>query len=134
MKKFTLLAGALLLFAASGMAQEKEPTKILLVPEADAGKTVAFTLEAMSVIEAKCLGCHSPSGKSDKAKEKMQWEKLQTLSGADAMAKLDEILEVLDKGEMPPAKMVEKYPNMKLTEEESAKLHKWAEAALAKLE
>jgi len=123
-----------MLFAASAMAQDKEPTQILLVPEADAGKTVSYSLDAMSVIQAKCLGCHSPSGKSDKAKEKLQWEKLQTMSGADAMAMLDEILEVLDKGEMPPVKLVEKYPNMKLTEDETAKLHKWAEATLAKME
>ena len=72
MKRFTLLAGALMLFAASAMAQDKEPTQILLVPEADAGKTVSYSLDAMSVIQAKCLGCHSPSGKSDKAKERFE--------------------------------------------------------------
>ncbi len=134
MKKLLLLAGALLFFAGAGMAQKKEPTKILLVAEADADRAVSFTLDAMSVIETKCLGCHSPSGKNDKAKEKFQWEKLQNMNAADAMAMLDELLEVLDEGEMPPAKMLEKYPNMKLTDEENTKLHQWAETALAKLE
>lgn len=134
MKRFTLLAGALLLFSTLATAQQKEPTKILLVAEADSARAISFTLAAMSVIETKCLGCHSPSSKNDKAKEKFQWEKIQNLKGAEAMAALDEVLEVLDKGEMPPAKMIERFPNMKLTEEETAKLHEWAEKALAKLE
>ena len=103
-----------------------EKTKVLL---ADSTQLLgAYPMDVMTLITNKCLGCHSPSGKSDKAKDKLQWVQLQYMDPADLVAKLDEVIEVLDEGEMPPAKMIEKYPNLKLTDDEVALLKGWAES------
>jgi len=126
-----LFAGFCLAGFNSAYAQ-KEETKVLLVSQNDTDQVLSFTMSAMQVIDAKCLGCHSPGGKSDKAKDKLMWEKLQKMDAADAVAKLDEIIEVLEEGEMPPKKMIEKYPSMKLSAEESATLTAWAEASMKK--
>ncbi len=103
-----------------------EKTKVLL---ADSTQLLgAYPMDVMTLITNKCLGCHSPSGKSDKAKDKLMWVKLQYMEPADLVGTLDEIIEVLDEGEMPPAKMIEKYPHLKLTDDEVALLKGWAES------
>ncbi|XOV91458.1 MAG: heme-binding domain-containing protein [Bacteroidota bacterium] len=106
--------------------QGPEKTKVLL---ADSTQQVgAYPMDVMTIITNKCLGCHSPSGRSDKAKEKLQWVQLQYMEPADLVAKLDEVQEVLEKGEMPPSRMLERFPNMKLTDDEVALLKEWAES------
>ena len=106
---------------------QKEEAKVLLVPQNDAEQVFAYPISVVNVINNKCLGCHSPSGRSDDAKEDLMWEKLQKMDPMDMIAKLDEIIEVLDEGKMPPKKIVEKYPSMKMTAEETAILKNWAE-------
>ena len=110
----------------SAQRQGPEKTKVLL---ADSTQQVgAYPMDVMTIITNKCLGCHSPSGRSDKAKEKLMWVQLQYMEPADLVAKMDEIQEVLEKGEMPPARMLERMPNMKLTDDEVALLKEWAES------
>ncbi|CAN0290257.1 unnamed protein product, partial [Chrysoparadoxa australica] len=105
MKKllFTLCFALVISFySQDALAQRQGPekTKVLL---ADSTQQLgAYPMDVMTLITNKCLGCHSPSGKSDKAKDKLQWVELQYMEPADLVAKLDEVLEVLDKGEMPP--------------------------------
>ncbi len=115
------------LYTQEALAQEgPEKTKVLL---ADSTQLLgAYPMDVMTLITNKCLGCHSPSGKSDKAKDKLQWVQLQYMEPADLVAKLDEILEVLEEGKMPPSKVVEKYPHLKLTDDEVALLKDWAES------
>ncbi len=133
MIRFSLFLLAILIF--SGVkAQDKEPTPVLLVAMADSSRAVSYHLEMLSVVTNKCLGCHSPAGRSDDAKEALMWEKLQNMGKVDAYATLDEILEVLEEGSMPPEKIVAKYPHLKLSEEETEILTRWAETTLAKLE
>lgn len=125
----------MLAFALASHAQQKAKTQFLLVPMSDSvSQVISYDMDVMKVIDSKCLGCHSPKGKSDKARKALIWENLQTLSGADAYAKLDEMMEVIEEGSMPPKKMIEKYPGLKLTEEETAALKEWTESMLAKLE
>lgn len=130
--KNTLLLLSLLVAFASQAQQQK--TKVVLVPESDTQQVIAFTTDVIGIIDAKCLGCHSPSARNEKSKEALQWEQLQTLKGTDAYAQLDAILEVLEEGAMPPAKVLERYPNMKLTEAESEALKSWANELLTQLE
>ena len=56
------------------------------------------------------------------------------MKGTDAYAALDEILEILEEGSMPPEKIVTKYPSMKLSEKETETLTAWAEGLLSKME
>ncbi len=131
MKKLLLASSivfAFCLFTQDVKAQKQGPekTKVLL---ADSTQQVgAYPMDVMTLITNKCLGCHSPSGRSDKAKKKLMWVQLQYMEPADLIAKLDEIAEVVEEGEMPPAKMIERFPNLKLTDDEVALLKDWAES------
>lgn len=124
-----LLTGFFFVGLNTAQAQKKE-ARVLLVPQDDTEQVLAYPISVMNVVNNKCLGCHSPSGKSDDAKEDLMWETLQDLSTEDMVAVLDEIVEVLEEGKMPPKKIVAKYPNMKLSDEESATLKEWAESTL----
>jgi uncharacterized membrane protein len=133
MKKFLMilsLVGLFVLLSENTQAQDKDGIKLVF---ADADSQLDYSLEAMTIINNKCYGCHSPSGRSDDAKEALLWMELQTNEQEDIIASLDEIVEVLEEGEMPPPKIVEKYPNMKMTDDEIATLKAWAESQLSVL-
>lgn len=119
---FTVLLGLLLWFQTPDESPE---------PQTDNG----FTIDAKvkPIIDAKCLGCHSPESKNEKAKEKLIWANLSTMDKKAAASALDEVVEVLEKNEMPPAKFLERYPDKKLTEKEVKSLKKWADKSASKL-
>ncbi len=93
----------------------------------EAPQNIAYPEDVMTVIEAKCMGCHKPDARNEKAREKLQWAQLTEMDVENLIGKLDAILEVLEEGTMPPEKMLEKYPDMKLTEAETKTLADWAE-------
>lgn len=95
--------------------------------------SIEYPEDVKKIIDNKCYKCHSDEGKSDDAKEALLWDKLPTLKKVDQIATLDDISEVLDEGKMPPEKVVEKYPNMKLTKAETKILLEWAESTAEKL-
>ena len=79
-----------------------------------------------AIVQGKCYGCHSASGKAEKAKAKLKWDDLASLPAADLKKKMESIGMVVEKGAMPPARMVENNPDMKLTDKETKALKKWA--------
>jgi len=93
-----------------------------------AGVSTEYPEAVKKVIDSKCLGCHSPEGRSEKAKEKLLWTDLLGLEKSVQVSKLDKIVEVLDKGEMPPKKMLEMHPEAKISEADSKILRDWAVA------
>lgn len=92
----------------------------------DSAIKVKFPKKVDSIIQNKCYGCHSPEGRSQKAKNKLNWDELTTLDMATQLQKVEAIQKVLREGTMPPKGMIEKNPDMKISDEESAKLEKWA--------
>ncbi len=68
------------------------------------GVSTEYPEAVKKVIDSKCLGCHSPEGKSEKAKEALNWTILMGLEKSVQISKLDKVIEVLDKGEKPPKK------------------------------
>lgn len=100
-------------------------------PQTDNGLTIDAKVKP--IIDAKCVGCHSADSKNEKAKEKLIWANLSTLDKKEAAAALDEVVEVLEKGKMPPAKFLERYPDKKLTEKEAKSLRKWADKTANKM-
>ena len=147
MKKFTLFASMMLLMASFAVAQGQgpgpgpggppqgppPPTKVVLAHTWDT-RPVAYTLDVLTVIDAKCLGCHNANARSNNAKRALQWEKLQEASAAEALATLDSIKRVVGANEMPPARMVERNPDAALTETEKSTLLAWIDEMVAKLE
>lgn len=122
-----------LFFCASSQVFAQKPEPKLVFASSDSEQVLSYSVAVMSIIDAKCFGCHQPGGRSEEAKKALTWEKLQSMEKADVVAVLDEIIEVLEKGEMPPKKMVEKYPGMKMSDEEVKTLKDWADATLNSL-
>jgi uncharacterized membrane protein len=96
-------------------------------------QNIVFPDEVMAIIENKCMGCHNPDSRNEKGKEKLQWAQLAKMETEDLISKLDAMLEVLENGEMPPAKMLERNPDKKLTDQETKLLQKWADENLDRL-
>lgn len=128
-----ILYFALIFMAMSSYSQDKPKPKMVFVKTSDSTQVLNYSLEVMQVIDSKCFGCHQPNARNEKARKALIWEDLQTMDESDLVAALDEIIEVLDEGEMPPKKLVEKYPNMKMSEDETTTLKTWAESKLNEL-
>ncbi len=118
------------LFALNSFAQN-EPNFTVTI--ADSSQVLSYPLDVISIIDAKCYGCHSPKARGEKSKNALMWVELQDMKAMDLVSKLDEISEVLEKGEMPPKKFLEKYPKMELTSAETEKLMMWARNVSTKL-
>ena len=100
-------------------------------PQTDNGFTIDAKIKP--ILDAKCVGCHSADSKNEKAKEKLIWANLSTMDKKAAASTLDEVVEVLEKGEMPPAKFLERFPDKKLTDKEAKSLKKWADKSASKM-
>lgn len=87
----------------------------------------AYPAEVKKVIDNKCFGCHSDQGKSKDAKDALLWDSLPNLSKSSQIATLDDIIKVLKDKKMPPEGAVKKYPEMKMSPEETTILQSWAE-------
>ena len=92
----------------------------------DPGIKVKFPKKVNTTIQDKCYGCHSPEGRSEKAKNKLLWDNLATMDFMAQRKAFASIEKVIQEGTMPPKGMVERNPDMKLTDREAAKLEKWA--------
>ena len=92
-----------------------------------------FPKKVKAIIDKSCYGCHSEKGRSDDAKEALRWDMMGEYDKGKLVSVMDEIIEVIEKEEMPPKKMVERKPEIKPTEKEYATLMKWAEKEADKL-
>lgn len=96
-------------------------------------QNLVFPDDVMAIIENKCMGCHNPDSKNEKGKEKLQWGQLAKMETEDLISKLDALLEVLEAGDMPPAKMLERNPDKKLSDQETLILQNWADGNIERL-
>jgi hypothetical protein len=85
-----------------------------------------------AAIDKSCFGCHNTAS-SGKAKEKLDFSTLNTLSKAVQIAKYRGISETIQKGMMPPKKFTDNNPDKKLTAEEIKLIPKWADKEIKKL-
>ena len=98
------------------------------VPVSQDQEGITFPENVQAIIDAKCMGCHKPDSRNTKAKEKLQWAAVAKMNKEEQEHLVDELFEVLEDGKMPPAKALERRPQMKLTDEETEILLAWAEA------
>ena len=87
-----------------------------------------YPAEVKKVIDTKCYGCHSDQGKSKDAKDALMWDSLPNLPKSSQIATLDDIIKVLKDKKMPPEGAIKKYPEMRLSPEETGILQSWAES------
>ncbi|WPZ09148.1 heme-binding domain-containing protein [Roseivirga spongicola] len=79
------------------------------------------------IVEVKCMNCHKPDARNEKAREKLQWVKVPEMNKEQQEDFIAEMFEVIEDGDMPPARMVERNPKMKLTDEENKAFMAWLE-------
>ena len=103
------------------------------VSESNTLEEYKFPKKVKAVIDKSCFGCHSEDGKSDDAKDALRWDKMNEYDKAKLVSVMDDIIEVVEKGEMPPKKFLEKKPEVKPSEKEYETLAKWADKEAEKL-
>ncbi len=118
-----LLILALVLFVR---ARHSEPVKYTKPGKQD---SITMPANVKAIVDNKCYGCHSIKGKSEEAKEDLMWDSIPLYDKDRQIAVLDDIGDMVAKGKMPPEKMVEMHPEMKLTADEVKLIRDWAETA-----
>jgi uncharacterized membrane protein len=124
MKKFftlPLMALAGLLFIR-GTADEKKSESDMTVKHG-----FEYPAPIKSIIDNKCYACHSIDGRSEEAKADLMWDSIPVYDKARQVAKLDEIIKVLEEGSMPPKQVVENNPDARISETDAKLLKQWAE-------
>jgi mono/diheme cytochrome c family protein len=101
--------------------------------EVSESNAVKIPKKVQEVLDKSCFGCHSESGKSDKAKDALRLDHLNEYDKTKLVSTLDEIIEVIEKKEMPPEKFLANKPEAKPTDEEYKILMDWAEKEADKL-
>lgn len=82
--------------------------------------------DVQAVIKGKCLGCHNIESRNDKAKEKLEFDRLDSLSMVEKIGKFKDIGKELNDNKMPPEKFLERFPDKALTADEKKILLDWA--------
>ena len=92
-----------------------------------------FPKEVNDIIQKKCFGCHNTESRNDKAKEKIEFDKLDSLSIVQKIGAFRHIEEVINKDEMPPERFLERFPDNKLTDDDKKALLSWTQTEMEKL-
>ena len=132
MKRFGILI-VISTFTVAVFIQMNLNKKKSVVRKYDLQEEYKFPKKVKAVIDKSCYGCHSEKGKSDDAKDALRWDIMGEYEKSKLVSVMDEIIEVVEKQEMPPKKMVEKKPDIKPTDKEYETLAKWAEKEADKL-
>ncbi|WP_420387296.1 heme-binding domain-containing protein [Roseivirga sp.] len=125
MKRFTLTL-SLVALAVLSVAFVSKPVEETSTP-LDQDSKIELPDNVKEIVEAKCINCHKPDARNEKAREKLQWVKVPDMNKEEQEHFVAEMFEVLEEGKMPPSRMVERFPNMKLTEDETKTLLAWVE-------
>lgn len=128
MKKLFTTSGALLVFALAFMSAASQQNDSAVGEISSMQEGITFPENIQTIIDAKCMGCHKPDARNEKAKEKLQWEKVAAMNTEEQAHLVAELFEILEEGKMPPPRMVERNPDMKLTDDETKQLLAWVEA------
>ena len=132
MKRFGVLF-VLAAFVIAVFIQMNISNKINAISESNTLEEYKLPKKVKAIVDKSCFGCHSEKGKSDDAKDALRWDKMQEYDKAKLVSIMDNIIEVVKKGEMPPEKMLKKKPELKPTEKEYQTLAKWADKEAEKL-
>ncbi len=124
----TILAVVVFAFAQLTTSKNKE-----IHHEAITYADPEFPEGVKAIIDKSCYGCHSEKGKNDDAKEALRWDLMGEYDKEKLVSIMDEIIEVIEKQEMPPEKFLERFPDNKPSDEQYATLKAWAEGEADKL-
>ena len=92
-----------------------------------------FPKEVNDIIQQKCFGCHNTDSRNEDAKKDLDLKTLSTLNKAGQIHAYREIIEVAEEGKMPPEKLLERFPDNALTDDDKKALLSWANSEMEKL-
>lgn len=84
-----------------------------------------FPEEIGTILKSSCLGCHNAEGRSEDAKNAVQFDIWDDYRVTKKIGILGKMGEVLEEGKMPPKKYLENNPDKKLSEEQQKLLLDW---------
>lgn len=96
-------------------------------------QTAMFPEHVSTILQTSCFDCHSDESGNFKAKSKLNLSKWNDLSNAKKVGKMENIAEVVKKGDMPPKKYLEKNPAATLSTEQVDAVTKWTTEETNKL-
>ena len=93
------------------------------------GNDAAFEIpgDVQTIIDNSCYDCHNSESSSTKGKMKLNFDKMPDMKTGKLVGKLGKISKAATKGNMPPEKFLAKYPDRKLSKDETEKLVSWAD-------
>jgi hypothetical protein len=92
-----------------------------------------FPQDVQKILETSCYDCHSDAASNAKAKMKLNFSKWGELADAKKVGKMENINEVVKKGDMPPGKYITNNPGAALSQEQKDLINKWVTEESAKL-
>ena len=84
-----------------------------------------FPEDVEKILQTSCYDCHTDAASNAKAKMKLNFSKWGELSDSKKVGKMENISEMIKKGDMPPGKYLEKYPDHALTPEQKSLIDTW---------
>jgi exonuclease VII small subunit len=117
---FLIIVSGLLISAFNSHKSTGNTEKV----EIKSGITIPDDIKG--ILDNSCWGCHNSESKNTKAKAKMKFDKLNDLKVSKQVSKLNKIVKEIEKGDMPPEKTLEKYPDMALSADSQIQLIEWA--------
>lgn len=79
-----------------------------------------------TIIDNSCFGCHNTDSRNEDAKKDLDFNTLGELTKMQQIKAYKEIVEILEKQEMPPKKFLERFPEKNISDEDRAVLIDWA--------
>jgi hypothetical protein len=124
---FALTAAILVTMAFTNASVKHNP----VTPQDQAASI--FPEDIAKVMETSCYDCHTDASSNTKAKLKLNFSKWGDLSAAKKVGKMEAINDEIKKGDMPPAKYIEKFPERALNADQKNLVDKWVADETEKL-
>ena len=94
---------------------------------------IEIPADVQSILDNSCYGCHNSDSKNLKGRKKLSFDKLNDLKTYKAIGKLTDVAESVTEGDMPPKKLIKKYPEKAMTAAQKATLVNWAKSTAKSL-
>ena len=95
--------------------------------------TQVFPDSVHLIVQNSCIGCHSTTSHSEKAKGKLNFDEWDSFSPVKKISKLNDIHKEVNEGKMPPEKFLDRFPDKKLTELQKKTILDWTDQEIKKI-
>ena len=120
--RFWILLPGIMLVLAVTLLSWKDIQKGPSIPE-----------DVNTILSNSCNGCHSTGARAEDAVKALDFKKWDEYKATKKVSLLNEIHEVLEEGQMPPEKFLNKNPDKAPSAEDKEKIMKWTKEETAKL-